>query len=73
MYNIIILLNFLIIINPLTLPCAGAPALKYGNVNTETSSPGEAKGLINLIFDYKLLFLFYQAQNKLVFFGNLIN
>ena len=27
-------------------PSAGVPALKYGYVNTETSSPGEAKGLI---------------------------
>ena len=34
------------IFNPLTSPSAGAPALKYGYVNTETSSPGEAKGLI---------------------------
>ena len=33
-------------INPLASPCAGAPALKYGDVNTETTSPGEAKGLI---------------------------
>ena len=34
-------------INPLTSPSAGAPALKYGNVNTVTPSPSEAKGLIN--------------------------
>ena len=34
-------------INPLASPSAGAPALKYGDVNTETTSPGEAKGLIN--------------------------
>ena len=27
-------------------PSAGAPALKYGEVNTETTSPGEVKGLI---------------------------
>ena len=27
-------------------PCAGAPALKYGDVNTETPSPSEVKGLI---------------------------
>ena len=32
--------------NPLASPSAGAPALNYGDVNTETSSPGEAKGLI---------------------------
>ena len=35
-------------INPLASPNAGAPALKYGDVNTETTSPGEVKGLINL-------------------------
>ena len=34
------------IINPLASPSAGAPALKYGDVNTETTSPGEVKGLI---------------------------
>ena len=33
-------------INPLAAPCAEAPALKYGDVNTETTSPSEAKGLI---------------------------
>ena len=33
-------------INPLTSPSAGAPALKYGDVNTVTPSPGEVKGLI---------------------------
>ena len=32
--------------NPLASPSAGAPALKYGDVNTETTSPGEVKGLI---------------------------
>ena len=32
--------------NPLTSPSAGAPALKYGDVNIEASSPSEAKGLI---------------------------
>ena len=35
-----------IFFNPLASPSAGAPALKYGDVNTETTSPGEAKGLI---------------------------
>ena len=33
-------------INPLASPSAGAPALKYGDVNAETTSPSEAKGLI---------------------------
>ena len=35
-----------VFINPLASPCAGAPALKYGYVNTVTSSPGEVKGLM---------------------------
>ena len=35
-----------IFINPLASPCAGAPALKYGDVNTVTPSPGEVKGLM---------------------------
>ena len=34
-------------IYPLASPSAGAPALKYGDVNTVTPSPGEVKGLIN--------------------------
>ena len=33
-------------INPLASSCAGAPSLKYGDVNTVTPSPGEIKGLI---------------------------
>ena len=36
-------------INPLASPSGGAPALNYGDVNTETPSPGEVKGL-NIIF-----------------------
>ena len=39
------------IINPLASPSEGAPALKYGDVNTETTSPGEVKGLINLLIN----------------------
>ena len=40
-------------------PSAGAPALKYGDVNTETTSPGEIRGLIGdedfrcILKDYK--------------------
>ena len=34
-------------INPLASPISGAPALKYGDVNTETTSPGEVKVLIS--------------------------
>ena len=29
----------------MALPSAGAPALKYGDVNTEITSPGEVKEL----------------------------
>ena len=36
------------VINPLASPSAGAPALKYGDVNTVTPSPGEVKGLKNV-------------------------
>ena len=36
------------IINPLASPSAVAPALKYGDVNTVTPSPGEVKGIICL-------------------------
>ena len=45
-------------INPLASPSAGAPALKYGDINTETTSPGEVKGLINNNTEngYKILF-----------------
>ena len=34
-------------INPLASPSAGAPKLKYGDVNTVTPSPGKVKGLNN--------------------------
>ena len=34
-------------INPFTLPGARSPELKYGYINTDSSSPGEAKELIN--------------------------
>ena len=36
-------------INPLASPSAVAPALKYGDVNTVTPSPGEVKGLMNIL------------------------
>ena len=42
-------------INPLASPSAGAPALKYGDVNTKTTSSGEVKGLINFYF-YSFIF-----------------
>ena len=37
---------WILLFNPLASPSAGAPAVKYGDVNTETTSPGEVKGLI---------------------------
>ena len=33
--------------NPLASPSEGTPSPNYGDVNTETTSPGEVKGLIN--------------------------
>ena len=58
-------------------PSVGAPALKYGDVNTETTSPGEVKGLIKislkfLIFKgiamaeyikYKYKEIYYKMEN----------
>ena len=38
-------MNNYIFINPLAFPCAGAPAFKYGDVNTVTPSLSEVKGL----------------------------
>ena len=32
------------LVNPLALPCGGAPALKYGDVNTVTPSLARLKG-----------------------------
>ena len=37
-------------------PSAGAPALNYGDVNTETTSPGEVKGLNKIIHHEEILF-----------------
>ena len=36
-------------VNPLASPGAGAPALKYRDVNIVTPSPGEVKGLMKKI------------------------
>ena len=41
---------YLNLINPLASLSAGTPVLKYGDVNTETTSPGEVKGLKNSKF-----------------------
>ena len=51
----------LLVINPLSSPSEGAPELKYGDVNTETTSRGEVKGLI-----ITNNFAFHQTK----FFGN---
>ena len=45
-------------INPLASPSAGAPALKYGDVNTVNPSPGEVKGLMEKfqkILEFKII------------------
>ena len=50
---------------------AGAPALKYGDVNTVTPSPGEVKALIDIIINIK-----YNLLNKIcknLNMNNLIN
>ena len=39
---------YIYFVNPLTSSGAGAPALKYGYVNTVAPSPGEVKGLMKL-------------------------
>ena len=50
--NLINLLNKEEDINPFASPSAVVPALKYGYVNIETSSPGEVKVLIiNWIYE----------------------
>ena len=47
-------------INLLASLSVGAPALKYGDVNIVTPSPGEVKGLIIIIFfNYTHIFLFF--------------
>ena len=46
MINVNIMLNVKLNINLLASPSAGAPELNYGDANTETTSPGEVKGLI---------------------------
>ena len=54
--------------NPLAWPCAGAPALKYGYVNIEASSPGEVKGLIDIYFLIninKLFRIFFYFNKKI--------
>ena len=46
-------------------PSAGAPALKYRDVNTVTPSPGEVKGLINFYYD----FIIFNRDDNFDFFG----
>ena len=43
-------------INPLASPSAGAPALKYGDVNTVTPSPGEVNGLIKILVKHFIVY-----------------
>ncbi len=42
-------------INPLASPSAGAPTLKYRDVNTEATSPGEVIGLIRNVYFVMML------------------
>ena len=51
------ILYLFISINLLALPSSGAPALKYGDVNTVTPSPGEVKGLIILKLFSTVIFI----------------
>ena len=44
-------------------PSAGALALKYGDVNTVTPSPGEAKGLNNLVW-FTLSYAVFKSINS---------
>ena len=53
--------------NPLASLCAGALALKYGDVNTETPSPREVKGLININSIIISSFYFYFDLDFLLF------
>ena len=38
-------------------PCAGVPELKYGDVNSETLSPGEVKGLIYFLLNCYIMMI----------------
>ena len=61
-------------INPLASPSAGAPTLNYGDVNTETTSPCEVKGLIinkEIIGTIKLLYS--KAKLKVSYNSEYIN
>ena len=54
--------NKIKVINPFASPSARVPALKYGDVNTETTSPGEVKELMSfnehLSINY-IIFIYY--------------
>ena len=58
-------------------PSAGAPALKYGDINTETASPGEAKGLIIYLIkmknDKEFFDLFKQNFKDKIYIGYAFN
>ena len=49
-------------------PCAGAPALKYGYVNTVTPSPDEAKGISN--YKISIIYTFNNYSNSIELFNN---
>jgi hypothetical protein len=50
----------------LASPSAGAPALKYGDVNTVTPSPGEVKGLIIFLIKITLLIKKIKLITKMI-------
>ena len=55
-------------------PSAGAPALKYRDVNTEITSPGEVKGLIlgnnyiYILIIYELNIIYFMSMGILLLF-----
>ena len=54
-------------------PYAGASALKYGDVNKETTSPSEIKGLINnklflFIFIYDYIKYMMNIEKQIIYF-----
>ena len=56
-------------------PSAGAPALKYGDVNIVTPSPGEVKGLIASNFRIKLcsIIIIINENKSLIIYDEIID
>ena len=47
-------------------PSAGAQAPNYGDVNIETTSPGEVKGLI-IILKFSVIIFIFKFSNKIIY------